>query len=546
MRFFLPSILKRTVCVGTLCLVAAYVALLPQFYLVYQSGNRYSLDWSPTARTSLFIAIGILAAAYAIVYGLLLLLAAWIDRRQSRVDARRWLLDAALCALLVLVIRSGVSIAEASEELPRSLARAVNRSTVQWILYLIVPVGLMAAFRRPVERGILHLYRMLTILFALFLVQMCFWNFYAPADGLTETSPADKGLDRPGNLYLFLFDCWSYPETFGSDRFDLAHMPHLSALLEQATLFHQAYSPGIETTVSIPRFLFQTEPRMADLSYREVVDHMNANRFPQLGMSSIFDLSDSHHKLIVSSILHYADFIGTQVDSIVPFYSPQARYFLKERVADLLRTECSFLRKIGIPIPKPSNETLSMHEWGRHTRLRHQQRIRPILNDILPRLPPRNIALFHIFLPHPPFAFTRDWSPRRNPFRPDPDGLCFLENVYAMDVVIGDIVQHLKARGEYEDSLLVFFSDHAQRDGDQSTWEERDTTVYSADKHTPLIIKYPGQTRGRDLHQRIVTSELHPLFRAYLQTPDALRDWVAQWDAGTASEDASPGHGISP
>lgn len=47
-----------------LCLAVAYVALLPQFYLVYDKGNRFSLDWSKTVRASILISIALLAAAY--------------------------------------------------------------------------------------------------------------------------------------------------------------------------------------------------------------------------------------------------------------------------------------------------------------------------------------------------------------------------------------------------------------------------------------------------------------------------------------------------
>lgn len=527
----MKSIVKSNFGPAVLCLVAAYVALLPQFYLIYDIGNRYTSGWSPQHRASILMAIGILAAAYFLLYAALQGGARLIAKVQRRIDARRLVFDLAIWILAALVLRSAMAIAYATEQMPSAVTRLVDSPSFKLICYLLLPAGLLWFRRNAFEKAILRLYQLGAILFALFFAQLFVWDFYS-TEMTVDSIPADYGKGSEANsLYIFLFDEWSYDHSFGNPEFDLSEMPRLQELLRQATLFRNAYSPSVLTAVSIPRFLFQTDKRIFDFSLNDLEWGLQHNDFLPLGLNSIFDLSDSHYKHLSGFYLHYPNIIGDHVDSLIPFYDMNRRYSLKERVLVLLYSQLGFLSKFGIDIDPP------VRQFG-WTGEEYQARIRPVLNDLLPRLPSRNISFFHMNLPHAPFRVRRDWTPLDHPAMGEETSnlTVYLENVYAMDAVFGDIMDLLRARGDYDSSMLVFLSDHSWKKSfgcDHEGWAALDLQGHVPAKHVPLIIKYPGQTRGGESDTPIGTAELHPLFKAYLTSPDQMARWVSRWNAGT-------------
>ena len=507
-----------------LCLAVAYVALLPQFYLVYDKGNRFSLDWSPTVRASILISIALLAAAYGILYAGAQWAGGFADRWLRRTAFRPALRFLAIWFMTAVALRSAMAIVYATRPATDALARMVDLELVKFLCYVALPVGLLICCRKRYAKAVLGLYRVLGAMFVLFVVQSFAWKHDAAGGG--AAGPLEgAGTEGTGGLYVLMFDEWGYDPTFGNPAFSLTNMPHLSAMLEHATLFRNAYSPGIETWVSIPRFLFQTDGRAGDYAYDELRE-MLFSRADFSHLKSIFDLSDRHYSFVGQSAINYASILGNRVDYIQPFYANYAQYFLKERVAGLLGSQLAFLRKVGISIEARSLDRLSMEESWRQQQLR----IRPVLNDVLPRLPPGPFAFIHMLQPHLPYGFTRDGTPRAVPRMDDPDGTYYLDNVYAADAIVGDVVRILKARGEYDASLIVITSDHGLRLAG-GVWDELDAQAHAPEKHVPLIVKYPMQTRGTEVQTTTGTAQLHPLFADFLVSPDRVVQWVSRREA---------------
>ena len=526
---------KTVVLAFFLSLSAAYVALLPQFYLMYEKGNRYTLGWSSLNRASILIAIGILGAAYGAAYLLLRQGTSWLARRWNRVDGRRLVFDAAAWIVVALVFRSAMAIAFLTEQLPEAALRAVDSPWTKLACYFILPFGGVLFWRSRFEQFASILYRGIAVLFALFLVQVFLWDIYADDVVRRDFPAATPGEAKTGSLYVFLFDEWSYEDSFGHSDFSLANMPHLAELLGHSTLFRQAFSPAVNTGVSIPRFLYQPDERMKAFSYREALARLENNQLLPLRMRSVFDLSDRHFKFVAGTYLHYFVVLGRKVDYIMDIADLSRRYALKDRVRDLLCTQADFLRRAGIRMPFEVRSPLSAAGWMSLT-WEYQSRIRPVLNDVLPRLPADNIAFFHLYLPHNPFLFNRDWTLRKPPVYSDSGAVeLYHENVYALDAVIGDIVRLLKERGDYDQSMIVITSDHSWKHRYGGTWEELDPRAQISEKHVPLIIKYPGQTRGGEWTEPIGTADLHPQFRDFLNDPGKMRRWVERWNSGEAT-----------
>jgi arylsulfatase A-like enzyme len=75
----------------------------------------------------------------------------------------------------------------------------------------------------------------------------------------------------------------------------------------------------------------------------------------------------------------------------------------------------------------------------------------------------------------------------------------YLAMITQVDDQIGRIIAHLKATGEYDQTLIIFTCDHAEMGGDHYTWGKE--TYFEQSFHIPLIIRDPSKTadagRGR-------------------------------------------------
>ena len=70
----------------------------------------------------------------------------------------------------------------------------------------------------------------------------------------------------------------------------------------------------------------------------------------------------------------------------------------------------------------------------------------------------------------------------------------------AMDAAFGDLIAALKARGRYQNALIVVFGDHGELLGEHGHMGHIGRMLYEPLLHVPLVVKFPGETglRGRD------------------------------------------------
>lgn len=70
----------------------------------------------------------------------------------------------------------------------------------------------------------------------------------------------------------------------------------------------------------------------------------------------------------------------------------------------------------------------------------------------------------------------------------------YYASISFIDEKIGQIIVELKKRGMYENSLIVFVSDHGDMLGDHYHW--RKTYAYEGSSHIPFIVKFPENKKG--------------------------------------------------
>lgn len=527
---------KRAVLSGWASLAAAFVALLPQFYLLYDEGNRYTLGWSARTRASILIAIAVLGLVFWMGYWFLHWGAAVARTRTKKINWKAWAFAITSWGFMALLFRTLMAIAFQTEQLPDAVLWWIDTPWNKLLWYGVVPAALLFFQRRFFERIARFLFGLSCILLLFWTVQSLQWPLYvddAPQRIFPSLSP--KKENPPGSLYIFLFDEWSYADSFGHPDFSLDHMPNLKQLLTEAILFRDAYSPAVSSGVSIPRFLYQPDPRLQEMSFGEVTRALRHNQLLSMNMKSIFDLSPRPFKLVVGTYLHYTLILGNKVDRILRFDDASSHYSLMMRVRDYLWTQLSFLHRLGVPRPDQVKSPLQAAGWVDLSN-EFQSQIRPVLQDVLPRLPFPSMAFFHMYLPHPPYIFLRDWTPRVEPCSPDTNPwLYYIENVYAVDVVIGDIVTILKERGDYDSSMIVILSDHPWKHrygNDGKIWAALDPGKRIPEKHVPLIIKYPGQRRGGEWTNTFYTADLFPALVEFWNEPNNVAHEISRWNSG--------------
>lgn len=91
-----------------------------------------------------------------------------------------------------------------------------------------------------------------------------------------------------------------------------------------------------------------------------------------------------------------------------------------------------------------------------------------------------------------------------------------------IDEQVGRIVEALKARGMYDNTVICFVSDHGDMMGDHNHW--RKTYAYEGSAAVPLIIKLPARTKravapGTTVDAPVELRDLLPTFLAINQAP---------------------------
>ncbi|MDF2725811.1 MAG: sulfatase [Paenibacillus sp.] len=67
-------------------------------------------------------------------------------------------------------------------------------------------------------------------------------------------------------------------------------------------------------------------------------------------------------------------------------------------------------------------------------------------------------------------------------------------NIHHIDLQIGRLLMHLKKTGQFDNTLILFTSDHGDMMGDHHLW--RKTYAYEGSAHIPLIVKLPKSMKG--------------------------------------------------
>ena len=100
----------------------------------------------------------------------------------------------------------------------------------------------------------------------------------------------------------------------------------------------------------------------------------------------------------------------------------------------------------------------------------------------------------------------------------------YYASVSYVDALFGDLMDHLKQLGIYENTIIVLWGDHGWKLGDHNSWGKM--TNFNIDLQVPLIIRYPNQrNRGSETYALTELVDLFPSLceLAGIEVPDYMQ-----------------------
>jgi arylsulfatase A-like enzyme len=108
----------------------------------------------------------------------------------------------------------------------------------------------------------------------------------------------------------------------------------------------------------------------------------------------------------------------------------------------------------------------------------------------------------------PPPEFSRPFMEAATGSGPDQLRAMYAAEVAFVDLQFGRLIDKLKARGCYDDTLIVVLADHGQGLGDHNWWPHR--LLYQEQIHLPLIVRMPAQPGGRRIDSLVRSIDVYP------------------------------------
>jgi len=329
--------------------------------------------------------------------------------------------------------------------------------------------------------------------------------------------------DPPRPIYVFFFDEWSYHRTFQEGALRPG-FPHMVDLAQQSIVCHNARSAGPCTVESIPRFLYQTDLKVAlqdgtvgfcrpndPSAYRASLWEYDGEFVPTRELHSVFSLvaGRDYHTVMVGFGHPFRSWLGNQVGCCRTYCFEYASPNNSSPLAEFRRHLFKASRYWTDPWSKFVHGKYRV--VARKARcLSGFQTMEHELIEFLGASPHNVFAVIHYPAPHSPWLFDRAKGTYRAPemISERYDNLeGYQDNLALLDHNIGQFTAALKRAGRFDDALVIMTSDHSWRhDPDHLSGR-----ITGSLTHVPLFIKLPGQQRRFDVTDCVESRTLQPL-----------------------------------
>jgi len=353
-----------------------------------------------------------------------------------------------------------------------------------------------------------------------------------------KVRPAALTGRTPGNVYLFIFDEWSYARTFTDDLPE--ELPNLARLLADATVYHDAHAPFGATRLSLPGILFQTHAEYTWAGGRPGFITGDGSVSSAERMSNAFSRMKTRgfHTHMAGFSHPYRRMFGAELDTCLAAPDGRGNDDAGLSVDDLLRHGRMAGALLAMALPKPEGAAWRVHGWCMQEDLAPRiARVAEVHERALAlmRAEAPSFAVLHYPLPHDPFVFDRDgvnleltrefpldFGPygRDGFVRPNPENHVarYQSNLRYLDTLLGELLAALEESGNLANATIVLTSDHTWRFDPalDELYIARGLPFRSLDfdpvprelTHVPLIVRTPLD-RGRcDVYEAVELTDL--------------------------------------
>lgn len=342
----------------------------------------------------------------------------------------------------------------------------------------------------------------------------------------TPSETNNHKLKNTRNVYIFIFDEWSYKRSF-NNRELIPEFRNLKQFADQALVFQNARSPGAHTFTSMPAFLFQTMSRF----------NLEEN---QMG----FQGKEFHPLNKIKNIFHHPRELGfytAMIGAAMPYGD------LLENSVDFCKAICVYKRfgdgffdvakyhllTAGLLLPAPllrSQRSLISEYFFNRFQVNRIDITHKLFKSIVENQTSSTFSVFHYMIPHFPYIFNRDGHKKLfHIYKWNPSN--YYDNLAYLDRKIGEIISVLKKANKFDSSLIIMTSDHSWRedpDYDKTNWWWRYKKY-----HVPLFIKMPHQKYSIEIDSKFNTFKLGNFVNRYLDedfTLDEVKSLLSNED----------------
>ncbi len=380
----------------------------------------------------------------------------------------------------------------------------------------------------------------------IFLELLWYPTYTVQREVLPVAEDATNAVQPKGDVYVFVFDAWSYQQSIGRDDFE-TDLPNLAAFVQSATTYHNAHSLFAETYQSLPSILFQTNDRYEAFEGRVHFRNADGRLTDAQTVEGLFDRArhEGFQTYMVGWSHPYRPMLGDSVDFAYSGASQGSNPNARRIDHSVMRHLRMGLSKFALSIPKPLaaqwplNAICDMHD-GADVAVDRVNSIHNLATTIAKQPGRPRLAVFHYPIPHGPYVFNRNGFDPSLPanlplthesttaglLRPDPKNHIarYRGNLRYMDTLLGEFVETLKRAGSYERATIVLTSDHSWRvdPAFDQLCIEHNMTLGGITKvnpplkqltHVPLIVKAPHQSGQESIDKSIRLTQLNAIIR---------------------------------
>ncbi len=423
-----------------------------------------------------------------------------------------------ICEIFFIVLTGIAAVANISCMVKLSKIRPagyiIALGIFAWIFMGGGMVWLCLKHRRRIITICMALCFIVSPLFPVFTLNALGYPSLTPDIGAMPTASAENpfksGVRR--NVYLFIFDEWSYQRSF-QDRRLIQSFPNLQRFADQAMIFHNAAAPSSNTATAVPSILYQTSLRFvirgADLGFEGLECHpldQAENIFRRARELGFFTA-------MIGSAMPYGELLGGAVDFCRSIHE------YKRFGDDFWGVAKYHLLTAALLLPAPlfhHERKLVAHYFFNKYRVVSIDATHNLFAKTVTEQKHPTLAIFHYMIPHLPYIFNGEGG-HKDFFTvyEDNDLPGYYDNLAFTDKMIGEIVATLRGANKFEESLIIFTTDHGWRFDpgyDPNEWRLWSLKM----RHVPLFIKLPFQNRSVEVDTKFETYHLGNFINRYL------------------------------